>query len=39
MRKTLSITDRGKIEAGRKSDFVVMDQDYNAIKTIINGQI
>ena len=35
----LRITDRGKIEVGRKSDFVIMDQDYNVIKTIINGQI
>ena len=35
----LNITDRGKIEVGRKSDFVLMDDDYNVKKTIINGQV
>ncbi|MBR0474887.1 MAG: amidohydrolase family protein [Erysipelotrichaceae bacterium] len=35
----LGITDRGKIEVGRKSDFAIMDNDYNVIKTIINGEV
>ena len=35
----LNITDRGKIEVGRRSDFVIMDDDYNVIKTIIKGKI
>ncbi|MBE6116609.1 MAG: hypothetical protein E7187_07300, partial [Erysipelotrichaceae bacterium] len=37
--KCLKIHDRGKIEVGRKSDFVIMDKDYNVIKTIINGKV
>ncbi|MBQ1522309.1 MAG: amidohydrolase family protein [Erysipelotrichaceae bacterium] len=37
--KCLKIYDRGKIEVGRKSDFVIMDKDYNVIKTIINGKV
>lgn len=35
----LRITDRGKIEAGRKSDFVLMDDNYDVKMTIINGEI
>ena len=35
----LGITDRGKIEIGRKSDFVIMDNDYNVLTTIINGKV
>lgn len=35
----LGITDRGKIEVGRKSDFVIMDDYYNVVKTIINGEV
>ena len=34
----LNITDRGKIEAGRLSDLVIMDKDYEVIQTIINGK-
>ena len=37
--KCLNITDRGKIEVGRRSDFVLMDKDYNVLKTIIKGRI
>ena len=36
--KCLNITDRGKIEVGRKSDFVIMDGDYNVETTIIDGK-
>ena len=36
--KCLDITDRGKIEVGRRSDFVIMDDDYNVIRTIIRGK-
>ena len=35
----LRITDRGKIQVGRKSDFVLMDDDYNVKMTIINGKV
>ncbi|MBR0474888.1 MAG: amidohydrolase family protein [Erysipelotrichaceae bacterium] len=35
----LNITDRGKIEVGRKSDLVLMDHDYNVMNTIINGKV
>ena len=34
----LGINDRGKIEVGRRSDFVIMDDDYNVIRTIIKGK-
>ena len=37
--KCLNITDRGKIEVGRKSDFVIMDPDYNVETTIIDGKV
>ena len=30
--------DRGKIEVGRRSDFVIMDDDYNVLRTIIKGK-
>ena len=35
----LRISDRGKIEIGRKSDFVLMDDNYDVKMTIINGEI
>ena len=34
----LNISDRGKIEAGRKSDLVIMNDDYDVIRTIIGGK-
>ena len=34
----LDIKDRGKIEKGRRSDFVLMDDDYNVKYTIIGGE-
>lgn len=37
--KCLRLSDRGKIEIGRKSDFVIMDYDYKVLKTIINGEV
>ncbi|MBQ3384795.1 MAG: amidohydrolase family protein [Erysipelotrichaceae bacterium] len=37
--KCLRLTDRGKIEVGRKSDLVIMDKDYKVLKTIINGEV
>ena len=37
--KCLRLTDRGKIEVGRKSDLVIMDKDYKVLKTIINGVV
>ena len=37
--KCLRLNDRGKIEAGRKSDLVIMDHDYKVLKTIINGDV
>ena len=37
--KCLGITDRGKIEVGRRSDFCIMDKDYHVQKTIIKGKI
>lgn len=37
--KCLGIKDRGKIEVGRRSDFCIMDKDYNVQKTLINGAI
>lgn len=36
--KCCDITDRGKIEVGRRSDFVIMDKDYKVLKTIIKGE-
>ncbi|MBQ6654686.1 MAG: amidohydrolase family protein [Erysipelotrichaceae bacterium] len=35
----LGIKDRGRIEAGRRSDFVLMDDDYHVLKTIIGGRV
>ena len=37
--KCLNITDRGKIEVGRKSDLVIMNEDYEALMTIIDGKV
>jgi len=37
--KCLGIKDRGKIEIGRRSDFCLMDKDYNVLKTIIKGKV
>ncbi len=37
--KCLNITDRGKIEVGRRSDFMIIDSDYNVEKTIIGGKV
>lgn len=37
--RCLNITDRGKIETGRCSDFTLMDEDYNVIWTIIDGRM
>lgn len=37
--KCLGFKDRGKIEVGRRSDFCLMDKDYNVLKTIIKGKI
>ena len=37
--RALNIKDRGKIEVGRKSDLVLMDDDYNVDMTIIDGKI
>lgn len=34
----LKIKDRGKIEIGRTSDFVIMDDNFNVLQTIIDGQ-
>ena len=35
----LGITDRGKIEVGRKADFTIMDDELNVLKTIISEKI
>lgn len=35
----LDVKDRGKIEVGRRSDFVIMDDDYKVIKTILKGKV
>ena len=35
----LGITDRGKIEVGRKADFAIMDSELNVVKTIIDGKV
>ena len=37
--KCLRISDRGKIEVGRKSDLILMDDDYQVLKTVINGKV
>ncbi|HPW53791.1 MAG TPA: amidohydrolase family protein [Erysipelotrichaceae bacterium] len=37
--RCLKIKDRGKIEIGRRSDFCLMDKDYNVLKTIIKGKV
>ena len=36
--KCLNLGDRGKIEVGRRSDFVIMDDDYHVLRTIIKGE-
>ena len=36
--KCLNLNDRGKIEVGRISDFVIMDEDYHVLRTIIKGE-
>lgn len=36
--KCLGITDRGKIEVGRRADLVVMDRDFHVLRTIIGGE-
>ena len=36
--KCTKIEDRGKIQVGRKADFVIMDKDYHVQKTIIDGK-
>lgn len=35
----LNLDDRGKIEAGRKADFTLMDDDYNVYCTIREGKV
>ena len=37
--KCLNLSDRGKIEVGRRSDLVLMDENYNVIRTIIQGEV
>ncbi|MBR2685862.1 MAG: amidohydrolase family protein [Erysipelotrichaceae bacterium] len=37
--KCLNLSDRGKIEAGRKADFTLMDDDYNVYCTIREGKV
>jgi len=34
----LNVTDRGKIAVGRKSDLVLMTEDYEVLQTIIGGK-
>ncbi|MBR0137327.1 MAG: amidohydrolase family protein [Erysipelotrichaceae bacterium] len=34
----LNIPDRGKIEKGRVCDFVIMDDDYEVLRTVISGK-
>lgn len=36
--KCLGITDRGKIEVGRRADFTIMDENYQVLQTIIKGE-
>ncbi|MBR0138043.1 MAG: amidohydrolase family protein [Erysipelotrichaceae bacterium] len=36
--RALNIKDRGKIEAGRRSDLVIMDDGFNVVKTMIGGK-
>lgn len=36
--KCLNLSDRGKIEVSRISDFVIMDEDYHVQRTIIKGE-
>ena len=36
--KMMGITDRGKIEIGRRGDLVIMDPEFNVEKTIILGE-
>ncbi len=35
--RALNITDRGRIEVGRRNDLVIMDEDFNVEKTMIGG--
>ncbi|MCE5250681.1 ROK family protein [bacterium] len=35
----LGLEDTGKIEKGRRADFVVLDKDYNLLYTVVNGEI
>ncbi len=37
--KCLNLSDRGRIEVGRRSDLVLMDENYRVIKTIIKGEV
>ena len=37
--KCLGITDRGKIEVGRRADFTIMDSELNVLKTIIKQKV
>ena len=37
--RCLNIKDRGKIEVGRKSDLVLMNENYEALITVIGGKI
>ena len=37
--KVLGITDRGKIEVGRRGDLVIMDQGLNVEKTFMLGEV
>lgn len=36
--KCLGITDRGKIEVGRRADLVLMDRAFHVLRTIIKGE-
>ena len=36
--RCINVTDRGKIEVGRKSDLVLMTEDYEVLQTIIGGK-
>ena len=36
--RCINVTDRGKIEVGRKSDLILMTEDYEVLQTIIGGK-
>ena len=36
---SLGITDRGEIAPGKVADIVLVDADYNPVKTIVNGRV